>query len=886
MHDSPAENDRNDNGNEVAIIGASARLPGAPDLEAFWQNLRAGVESISFFNETELEPSPLAPASLRTHPDFVRAGGVLEGADRFDYDFFGVAPREARWMDPQQRVFLETVWGALENAGYDPERLGAKVALYAGASPSLHALGLLGEARGDPASIFEALGAGGAEGLATRASFKLGLRGESVSVYTACSTGLAVVHLACQSLLLRQSDVAIAGAVRVSLPQRTGYLYQEGMILSPDGHCRAFDRRARGTVLGQGAAAVVLKLLEDARRDGDPIYAVIRGSALNNDGRQKAGYTAPSVEGQAEVIREALAYAGLGPEAIGYLEAHGTGTPLGDPIEVAALARVFGGEGPPRERRPLGSVKTNVGHLDTVAGLAGLLKAMLVVGRGEVPPSLHFEAANPAADFAHAPFFVNTKLMPWPASSGPRRAGVSSFGIGGTNAHAVVEEPPAREAVGTHRPSQLVLLAARTPAALDAMGRELGEFLAARPELPLADVAFTRALGRKAFAHRRALVAPDAARLAALLAKPRASAAEAAGGEAPGVAFLFPGQGAQSTGMARALWQAEPAFRRELETCFEALEGGLARALRPLLCGPPRGGASGDDPLTEPELGLPALCAVECALARLWQGWGVVPAALLGHSFGEYAAACMAGVFSLEGALELASLRGRLMARMPPGRMVAVAAPEGTLGPLLARHSLSLAAINGAERCVAAGSPAAIAALELDLRTHGIASVALPVRHAFHSPDVDPFLGDIERAVARLSPRTPNLPLASSTTGTWLEGEEATSAAYWARQMRAPVRFAAGLDALLERDLRLWLEIGPDRALSAIGRQHGGAQVQASLERRGRPEGDHAALLEAAGALWARGVAIDWAAFYAHERRQRVALPSYPFERKPCGPKI
>ncbi|HEU4534345.1 MAG TPA: beta-ketoacyl synthase N-terminal-like domain-containing protein, partial [Polyangiaceae bacterium] len=627
MDDRPAGG--GDNGNEVAIIGAAVRLPGAPDLETFWQNLRAGVESISFFAEGELESSPLAPAAWRARPDFVPAGGVLEGAEGFDYDFFGVSPREARWMDPQQRVFLETVWAALENAGYDPERAGDKVALYAGAAPSLHALGLLGEAGGDPASIFEALGSGGAEGLATKASFKLGLRGESVSVYTACSTGLAVVHLACQSLLLRQSDVAVAGAVRVSLPQRTGYLYQEGMILSPDGHCRAFDRRARGTVLGQGAAAVVLKTLEDARRDGDHVYAVIRGSALNNDGRHKAGYTAPSVEGQAEVIREALAYAGLGPDDVGYLEAHGTGTPLGDPIEVAALARVFGGEGPPKARRPLGSVKTNVGHLDAAAGLAGLLKAALAVGRGEVPPSLHFEAANPAADFARAPFFVNTKLLPWPASGGPRRAGVSSFGIGGTNAHAVVEEPPPREALGTLRPNQLVTLAARTPAALDAMARELGAFLAARPGLPLADVAFTRALGRKAFAHRRALVARDAAEAAARLAKPQAGASGPVGGEAPGVAFLFPGQGAQSAGMARALWEAEPDFRRELEACFEALEPGLARELRPLLCEAPRGEAGADDPLLDPELGLPALCAIECALAGLWQGWGVAPAAVV-----------------------------------------------------------------------------------------------------------------------------------------------------------------------------------------------------------------------------------------------------------------
>ncbi|HEU4405631.1 MAG TPA: MupA/Atu3671 family FMN-dependent luciferase-like monooxygenase [Polyangiaceae bacterium] len=873
-----------DNGNEVAIIGASVRLPGAPDLETFWQNLRAGVESVSFFSEAELEPSPLVPEALRAHPDFVRAGGVLEGADLFDHDFFGVAPREARWMDPQQRVFLETAWAALEDAGVDPERFGGKIALYAGAAPSLHALGLLGEVRGDAASLFEALGVSGPESMATKASFKLGLRGESVSVYTACSTGLAVVHLACQSLLLRQSDIAIAGAVRVALPQKTGYLYQEGMIFSPDGRCRAFDRRARGTVLGQGAAAVVLKPLDDARRDGDVIHAVIRGTALNNDGRQKAGYTAPSVEGQAEVIREALAYAGLGPDAIGYLEAHGTGTPLGDPIEIAALARVFGGEGPARERRPLGSVKTNIGHLDAAAGLAGLVKAMLAVGRGEVPPSLHFEAANPAADFERAPFYVNTELRPWPASPGPRRAGVSSFGIGGTNAHAVLEEAPPRPAPAPSRPAQLVTLSARTPSALATMERELAAHLEAHPELPLADVAFTRAMGRKAFAYRRAVVAESPRALAAALAKARPGApgpAPAAGAGA-GVAFLFPGQGAQHAGMARALWEAEPDFRQALEQCFEGLERGLARELRPLLCEAPRGG--GPDPLLDPELGLPALFAVEYALSRLWQRWGVAPAAVLGHSFGEYAAACVAGVFSLEAGLELASLRGRLMARLPPGRMLAVATSEATLAPLLAEHGLALAAVNGADRCVAAGRPEAIEALERALRGRGVASVALPARQAFHSPDVEPLLGEIERAVARMAPRPPSLPFASSATGDWLEGDAATKPSYWARQMRVTVRFADGLDALLGRGLRLWLEAGPERALSSLGRHHGGgASAYASLARRGQGEADHAALLEAAGALWSGGVELDWAAFFAHERRQRVSLPAYPFERKPCG---
>ncbi|MFP2913204.1 type I polyketide synthase, partial [Pyxidicoccus sp. 3LFB2] len=428
-------------GNDIAIIGMAGRFPGAADVRAFWRNLREGVGSISRLTPDTLEASPLVPEWARTHPDFVPAAGVLEGGDTFDAGFFGVAPREARWMDPQHRLFLECAWEALEDAAYDPERFPGKISLYAGAGASLHSLGLLGQGNLDPASLYELMGTTG-ENLATKASFKLGLRGESLSVYTACSTGLVAVHMACQSLLLRQSDVALAGAVRLSLPQRTGYLFQDGMILSPDGRCRAFDARAAGTVPGNGVAVVVLKPLEEALRDGDHVYAVIRGSAINNDGGLKVGYTAPSVEGQADVISEALAYAGLEAEDIGYVEAHGTGTALGDPIEVAALTRAYRRHSQRKGWCGLGSVKTNLGHLDTAAGLAGLFKAALALHHEELPASLDFERPNPAIDFANSPFFVVGERRPWPRGDVPRRAGVSSFGIGGTNAHAVLEEAP------------------------------------------------------------------------------------------------------------------------------------------------------------------------------------------------------------------------------------------------------------------------------------------------------------------------------------------------------------------------------------------------------------------------------------------------------------
>ncbi|MFP2934364.1 type I polyketide synthase, partial [Pyxidicoccus sp. 3LG] len=428
-------------GNDIAIIGMAGRFPGAQDMRAFWRNLCEGVESISRLKPEALEASPVVPEAVRQHPDFVSAGAVLEEGESFDAGFFDVPPREARGMDPQQRVFLECAWAALEDAAYDPERYAGKISLYAGAGPSFHTLSLMGQGKLDPASLFELLGTTG-ENLATKASFKLKLRGESLAVYTACSTGLVAVHMACQSLLLRQSDMAIAGAVRLSLPQRTGYLFQDGMILSPDGHCRAFDAKAAGTVPGNGVTAVVLKPLEDALRDGDHVYAVIRGSALNNDGGLKVGYTAPSVEGQADVIGEALAYAGLEAGDIGYVEAHGTGTALGDPIEVAALTRAYRRQTDRKGYCGLGSVKTNIGHLDTAAGLAGLMKAALALHHEEIPPSLNFEKPNPSIDFANSPFFVVNARRPWPRGDAPRRAGVSSFGIGGTNAHAVLEEAP------------------------------------------------------------------------------------------------------------------------------------------------------------------------------------------------------------------------------------------------------------------------------------------------------------------------------------------------------------------------------------------------------------------------------------------------------------
>ncbi|MBU8897157.1 amino acid adenylation domain-containing protein, partial [Corallococcus sp. M34] len=875
-------------GRDIAIVGMAGRFPGAKDVKSFWENLRQGVESIARFSSEELEDSPLLSAAMREHPDFVPAGGVLDGADDFDAAFFEVSPREAEWMDPQQRLFLESAWHALEDAGYDAQRVLGAISLYAGAGSSGgHLLSLLGQTKKEPAALFEALGTTTGENVATKTAYKLKLSGESLNVYTACSTGLVAVHLACQSLRTRQSDVGLAGAVKVSLPQRTGYLFQEGMILSPDGHCRAFDARARGTVLGNGLGVVVLKRLADAVRDGDTVYAVIKGSALNNDADAKVSYTAPSIQGQREVISRALAAAQVDASTIGLVEAHGTGTSLGDPIEVAALTRAFRAHTEQRGYCALGSVKTNIGHLDTAAGMAGLIKAVLSLHHGEVPPSLHFEQPNPEADFSRGPFFVNTSLRPWPRGEVPRRAAVSSFGIGGTNAHLVLEEaPPPELPMGSSRGRQLVTLSARSEGALKSLGQELARHVLSHPDVDLADLAYTRALGRRAFEFRQCVVVEDGAELARVLAEP-GRATQAVSNEvarARQVAFLFPGQGAQSVGMARDLYASEPAFRRALDACLEILPTvGLSEDLRAVLFPEPGDEGEAESRLREPRFALPALLAVEYALARTWMGFGIQPAALLGHSFGEYAAACLSGVLSLEDALLLAVLRGEWMSRLPPGGMLAVGMSVEALRPLLP-EGVEIAAINAADRCTVSGPREALEHLERVLTERREGRVAIATAHAFHSRAVEPVMPLLEKAVAGLTLNAPSIPYISSLTGTWIRPGEATSPEYWARQMREPVRFSDGLATLVESGFRWFIEAGPDQHLTTLARPalrtQRDARVVPSLRRQGTSHSDEETLLESLGALWCAGAMVDWEGFFAHERRHRVSLPGYPFESR------
>jgi acyl transferase domain-containing protein/NADP-dependent 3-hydroxy acid dehydrogenase YdfG len=864
----------------IAIIGMAVRFPGADSVEAFWRNLRDGVESITFFSDDELIAAGVEPATL-ADPRYVKANGVLADADRFDAAFFGMTPREAELTDPQHRVFLEVAWEAMERAGYDSASMGGRVGVFAGAGLSTYLVKNLAPNRAVVESAGElALLLGNNKDFApTRASYKLNLRGPSVSVNTACSTSLVATHLACQSLLDFHCDMALAGGVSVQVPQVQGYLHAEGGIGSPDGHCRAFDAQARGTVSGSGVGLVVLKRLADALADGDTIHAVIRGSAVNNDGSEKIGFTAPSVDGQSVVIAEAQAVAGVAPGEVSYIEAHGTGTELGDPIEVAALTQVFAGSAAKPGACALGSVKTNFGHLDEAAGVAGLVKTVLALEHGEIPPSLHFTAPNPKIDFAGGLFRVNAQLTPWPVVPGaPRRAGVSSFGIGGTNAHLVLEEAPALAAGGVERPWQLLVWSARTETALVRMTENLRTKLVGAPcEVVLSDAAYTLAVGRRAFAHRQFAVVQNGAEVGVSFAT--TASGQIAADKSPEVVFLFSGQGSQYPGMLAGLYASEPVVRETVDKCAEILRPHLGFDLRAVL-DPAAPDAAAR--LRRTAVAQPALFVADYALAKLWQNWGVKPAALLGHSLGEYVAACLAGVYTLEAALELVAARGALMDALPAGAMLAVALSENEATALAAENGLALAAVNAPGACVLSGPIAAIERIATTLAARGVVARRLETSHAFHSAMMEPMLAAFVAKVRAARPQPPSIPIVSNVTGDWLTATEATEAEYWTRHLRQTVRFSAGVDRLRVEPARLFLEVGPGRALASMVQRslpNSSAAVITSARHAEEGTDDLAHVLTAAGKLWCAGVKIDWARFYSGQSRRRVVLPTYPFER-------
>ncbi|MEU9417335.1 SDR family NAD(P)-dependent oxidoreductase [Streptomyces sp. NPDC048272] len=879
----PGSADSADLPDAIAVIGLACRFPGARDADAFWANLVDGRESVAFRTPGELAALGV-PAERLADPRFVPAGGVLDGMDEFDAEYFGIPPREAALMDPQHRLFLQCAVTALEDAGQRAEGFDGSIGVYASAGFNSylthHLLPHAGEL-GDRADV-QWLASGDKDYLATQTSYRLGLTGPSMSVQTACSSALVAVHLASEALLSGECDVALAGAVSAGVAQGHGYLHSEGGILSADGHCRPFDESATGTVFGSGVGAVVLKRLADAVADGDTVRALLLGSAVNNDGSRKVGFTAPGMDGQVRVISAAQAVAGVTPAEVSYVEAHGTATALGDRIELAALARAFGSA--PDAERVLGAVKSNVGHLDTCAGMAGLIKTVLCLQHRTLVPTAHFE--RPSEGLAETGFRVLTAAEGWSRPDGERVAGVSSFGIGGTNAHVILQDPPPLPRPARPAPRatgwEVLPLSARTPEALERAAARLDGALAAPGAPDLSDAAHTLQTGRTAHAWRGAVLAPRDGAAGPIAAVRPVRAAE----REPDVVLLYPGQGAGAPGLAAEPYEAEPVFREALDRALDALEPWTGATPKALLLDP-----SHPDLFDRTEVAQPALFAVEYALTAWWTAVGIRPVALVGHSVGEFAAACAAGVFTLRDAARLVAERGRLMSGMPPGAMLAVPLPERETRAHLDRLGRELdpadaplpeiAAVNAPDRCVVAGDPAAVDRFAALLADQGVTGRVLGVGHAFHSRHADPLLDEFTKLVASVPAQAPAVTVVSTLTGRALTAREARSPEYWVRQMRRTVRFADALTALPEG--AVLLEAGPGQALSGFARRTAGAErlvlpslYAADSGARG-PDGPPARLAALAG-LWERGVAVDWSALGERAGRRRVPLPGYPFE--------
>jgi amino acid adenylation domain-containing protein len=871
----------------VAIIGMSGRFPGAPDLDTFWANIAAGKDTITHFSRAELEARDRA--ALEFGPEYVAAHGVLDGVELFDSGFFSIPPREADFLDPQHRLFLETCWNALEDGGYDAAQFPGQIGVFGGCSLNTYLLANLSANRefideltgSYQVGEFQVALGNDKDFLCSRAAYKLNLRGPCVTVQAACATSLVAICQASQSLLTYQCDMALAGGVSVTFPQHRGYIYQEGSMGSRDGRCRPFDADATGTVFGHGVGVVLLKRLEDALADGDRVHAVIRGFATNNDGAAKAGYMAPGVEGQAAAIAAAQAMAGIRADAVTYVEAHGTATPLGDPIEVAALTRAFRQSTQRNGFCALGSTKANIGHLDAAAGVSGLIKTVLAMRHKTVPPVANFRLPNPHIDFASTPFYVNSEALPW-QSIGPRIAGVSAFGVGGVNAHVVLEEAPDSSSEASSRPAQLLCVSARSEAALDAALRNLGQHLEENPEQKLADISYTLQRGRHGFGHRAAVVCSSADEAVQILAEPANRQIHRSSSILvhPQPVFLFTGQGAQFPGMARALYETEPVCRKQIDECAEILRPMLSLDLHTVLF--PDDVEAGAAVLTETSIAQPALFVTELAMARLWMEWGVEPKAMTGHSLGEFVAAVVAGVMSREDGLKLVAMRGRLMQQMERGAMLSVRCSEEQISALLDER-LSIAAINSPSLCVVSGPIAAIEELEQRLGRQAVGCKRLRTSHAFHSAMMDPMLDAFEDEVSRVTLHAPSIPYVSGVTGTWMKAEDALAPSYWRDHCRNPVRFADAAALLLDMPGAMLLEVGPGQTLTTLAHQQRGNRatpIVASMPERSGEGAFSETMQEALGKLWVAGIQPQWERIWSHENRKRVSLPTYPFERK------
>lgn len=882
-----SDSDIHVNSDDICIIGMACRFPGAKNPDEFWCNLRDGIESVSLLSDQELKATGVSD-DLIHHPQYVKAAVLLEDIDLFDANFFGYSPREAERIDPQQRFFLECAWEALEMAGYNPERYPGRIGVYAGAGTNAYILSSIAQniSAAASADLLEGRIGSDKDFLTTRVSFKLNLTGPSMTIQTACSTSLVAVHLASESLLTGECDIALAGGATIHIPQKIGYLYEENGILSPDGHCRAFDENAKGMIGGSGVGVIALKRLPDAIAEGDYIHAIIKGSSVNNDGSSKAGFTAPGIKMQTQVILDALNIAGVSPDTISYVEAHGTGTPLGDPIEMTALTHAFRSYTQRVGFCAVGSVKTNVGHLDTAAGVAGLIKTVLALKHRSIPPSLNFTRSNPNIDLATSPFYVNTSLNEWRRGDTPLRAGVTALGIGGTNAHVILEEGPTVPSSQERRPWHILLLSALTENALENATGRLAEHLKHNRDVPVSDVAFTLQIGRKPMKYRRALLADsidDAIDTLTELPSTRSFTTLHDGNDRP-VAFMFPGGGAQQVNMARDIYDTEPLFQEQVDHCVnylrEILEVDISETLYPKTYFGHDGGGTA---LENPAVGLPALFTVEYALAKLWMSWGLEPHGMIGHSLGEYVTACLAGVFSLEDALRLVALRGRLFEQLPEGAMLSVPLSEYQVRPLLGAE-VSLAAVNSPSACVVSGPVHAIKNVQETLDQMNVETRRLPISVAAHSSMVASIAKTFRSAVSEIQLHVPQIPFVSNVTGNWITNQEATDPNYWAMHLCSTVRFSQGIRTILRDSDCAFLEVGPGQTLSSLVRQQLDASdardVFSSLRHPRRQDHDLFLLPRTLAQLWLAGVAVDWEAFNANERRRRVPLPTYPFERQ------
>ncbi|WP_404306599.1 HAD-IIIC family phosphatase [Neorhodopirellula lusitana] len=882
--------DRHPGNGGIAVVGMAGRFPGADDISQFWDNLINGVNCIVDIPEDELNLAADSP--LRKNPNLVRKAASVRDADKFDAKFFGIFPKEAQVMDPQHRLMLETCWHALEDAGYCPDAVDCSVGVFAGCYMNTYTLASLTSNPELLASLANSFHGGDLltelgndkDYLATRISFLLNLHGPAMTVQTACSTSLVAIIQACQAVQLGQCKMALAGGSTLKLPQQRGYLYSDGGMVSPDGVCRTFDADARGTVFGEGVAAVLLKRVEDAVEDGDDIYGVIQGWGINNDGRSKMGYTAPSVDGQSEAVRIAHQQAGFSADTITYVEAHGTGTSLGDPIEIDALTRAFRQTTSKNQFCGIGSVKSNIGHLDVAAGVTGLIKNCLSLRHSVIPPSLNFNRPNPNIDFENSPFFVVTEPHQWKSNDVPRRAGLSSFGVGGTNAHVLVEEPPTVEPQPCSQSPQLITLSARSQPALDQVTKDLAAFLDNHPDVNLADVAYTLQVGRKALNYSRVLIANDTTQAQQRLSSPTGDNVFTHHQVRRGVqvAFLFPGQGAQHVNMARDLYDSHPIFRAEFDECCKLLVPELGFDLKEKLFTAET--EESTQAVNQTTIAQPAIFSVSYAIAKCYENAGIRPSQMIGHSVGEFVAACLAGVFSLHDALKLIAFRGESMQQLPPGNMMAVRLTEAEISQRIIGTDVEIAAINGPTLCVVAGPDAAIESLKQALETDEIICRPLHTSHAFHSAMMDPVIDPFANMLKGMKLNKPTTPIISSVTGQPLSDDQATDPMYWARHLRATVRFTDSVEHLLTQTDCMLLEVGPGQTLSTLARQHPACPkdrvILSSSPHAKRSDSSFSHLMLTMGRVWQAGVKVDWKAVHRGQGRRRVHLPTYPFERQ------